>query len=82
MRLIARHVFLGYGGAETMADQRWDDQPTRILSMSALGSLLNGAFLVASDAECVLTMEGLSGGTISEAEFGAWIRRSLRLSRP
>ena len=44
--------------------------------------LLNRAALVASDAECVLTMEGLAGGTISEAEFGAWIRRSLRLSRP
>jgi death-on-curing protein len=44
--------------------------------------LLNGAALVASDAECVLTMEGLAGGTISEAEFGTWIRRNLRPGGP
>ena len=44
--------------------------------------LLNGAALAAGDAECVLTMESLAGGTISEAEFAAWIRRNLRPARP
>ena len=44
--------------------------------------LLNGAALVADDAECVLTMEGLAGGTISEAEFATWIRRNLRPAGP
>lgn len=44
--------------------------------------LLNGATLVTGDAECVLTMEGLAGGTISEAEFAAWIRRNLRPAGP
>ena len=44
--------------------------------------LLNGAALVVGDTECVLTMEGLAGGTISEAEFGAWIRRNLRPAGP
>lgn len=44
--------------------------------------LLNGATLVAGDAECVLIMEGLAGGTISEAEFAAWIRRNLRPAGP
>jgi death-on-curing protein len=44
--------------------------------------LLNSAALVAADAECVLTMEGLAGGTIGEAEFGAWIRRNLQPARP
>ena len=44
--------------------------------------LLNGAALVAGDAECVLTMEGLAGGAISEAEFAKWIRQNLRPARP
>jgi death-on-curing protein len=44
--------------------------------------LLNGAALAAGDAECVLTMEGFAGGTISKADFATWVRRSLRLSRP
>ncbi len=44
--------------------------------------LLNGAALAAGDAECVLTMEGLAGGTIGEAECAAWIRRNLRPAQP
>ena len=44
--------------------------------------LLNRAALAATDAECVLTMEGLAGGTISEADFAAWIRRNLRPAGP
>jgi death-on-curing protein len=44
--------------------------------------LLNGVALVAADAECVLTMEGLAGGTISEADFATWIRRNLRPAQP
>ncbi len=44
--------------------------------------LLNGAALVAGGAECVLTMEGLAGGTISEAEFAKWIRQNLRPTPP
>ena len=44
--------------------------------------VLNGAALVADDAECVLTMEGLAGGTISEADFATWVRRNLRPAGP
>jgi death-on-curing protein len=39
--------------------------------------LLNGAPLTASDAECVLTMEGLAAGSLGEEEFAVWIRQDL-----
>jgi death-on-curing protein len=36
--------------------------------------MLNGYDLVASDAECVLTMLALAAGDLSEARFAQWIR--------
>jgi death-on-curing protein len=36
--------------------------------------MLNGYELVASDAECVLTMLALAAGDLSEARFAQWIR--------
>jgi death-on-curing protein len=36
--------------------------------------LLNGLTLTASDADCVLTIERLAEGSLSEADFAAWIR--------
>ncbi len=36
--------------------------------------LLNGLALTASDADCVLTIETLAEGSLSEADFAAWIR--------
>ena len=35
---------------------------------------LNGLELIATDADCVLTMLGLAAGEIEEATFAAWIR--------
>ena len=35
---------------------------------------LNGQDLIASDVDCVLTMLGVASGTITEAEFAAWLR--------
>ena len=35
---------------------------------------LNGLTLMASDADCVLTIEGLARGSLSEVDFAAWIR--------
>ena len=36
--------------------------------------LLNGLALTASDADCVLTIERLAEGSLSEEGFAAWIR--------
>ena len=36
--------------------------------------VLNGYRLVASDADCVLTLLGVAAGDIDEAAFAAWIR--------
>jgi death on curing protein len=35
---------------------------------------LNGFELIASDADCVLTMLSVAAGDIKEADFAAWIR--------
>jgi len=35
---------------------------------------LNEQELIASDVDCVLTMLGVASGTITEAEFAAWLR--------
>jgi death-on-curing protein len=35
---------------------------------------LNGVGLTASDADCVITMLGVAGGDVKEAEFAHWIR--------
>ena len=35
---------------------------------------LNGHTLTAGDAECIMMMERLADGTVSEQEFAAWIR--------
>jgi death-on-curing protein len=39
--------------------------------------LLNGLALTASDADCVLTIEKLAAGGLSEADFAAWIRANF-----
>jgi death-on-curing protein len=39
--------------------------------------LLNGLALTASDADCVLTIERLAAGSLSEADFAAWIRAKV-----
>ena len=38
---------------------------------------LNGYVLTAGDAECVMTMERLADGTLSEQDFAAWIRQRI-----
>lgn len=40
--------------------------------------VLNGACLVADDADCVLTMLAVAAGTLDEPAFAAWIRQHLR----
>lgn len=35
----------------------------------------NGAQLMADDADCVLTMLALAGGSLTEAQFADWIRK-------
>jgi death-on-curing protein len=37
---------------------------------------LNGYFLSADDASCVLTILALAAGEIDEANFASWIRRN------
>jgi death-on-curing protein len=39
--------------------------------------MLNGVALTASDADCVLTIERLAEGSLSEADFAAWIRTNV-----
>jgi death-on-curing protein len=39
---------------------------------------LNGGELVASDADCVLTMLDVAAGALEEAAFAAWIRAHLQ----
>jgi death on curing protein len=39
---------------------------------------LNGARLVASDVDCVLTMLKVAAGDITEAAFAAWLRENSR----
>ena len=39
--------------------------------------LLNGLTLTASDVDCVLTIEKLADGTLSEADFAGWIRANV-----
>ncbi len=36
---------------------------------------LNGHTLTAGDAECIMMVERLADGTVSEQEFAAWIRQ-------
>jgi len=36
---------------------------------------LNGFELRAGDADCVMTMLSLAGGTLSEEDFAAWVRQ-------
>jgi len=38
---------------------------------------LNGHELVASDADCVMTMLAVAGGDITEAQFAAWLREHV-----
>ncbi len=38
----------------------------------------NGFELTASDADCVLTMLGVAGGDIPQAEFAAWLRKRIQ----
>ena len=39
---------------------------------------LNGTVLEAADADCVLTMLRVAEGSMSEADFAAWIRENSR----
>ncbi len=39
---------------------------------------LNGFSLLASDADCVLTMLAVAAGDISEEDFAAWLRKHAR----
>ena len=38
---------------------------------------LNGVELTANDVDCVLIMQDLAAGEITEAEFAAWVRNNL-----
>jgi death-on-curing protein len=42
---------------------------------------LNGTELVATDAECVITMLALAAGEIDEAAFTAWLRANAKRRR-
>ncbi len=42
-------------------------------------SALNGFELVASDADCVLTMLSVAAGDMEEAAFADWIRQHMQL---
>jgi death-on-curing protein len=39
--------------------------------------MLNGEALIASDADCVLTIERLAEASLSEADFATWIRANV-----
>jgi len=41
---------------------------------------LNGYNLIASDADCVLTMLAVAAGDITEDEFAAWLRQHVQTS--
>lgn len=41
---------------------------------------LNGYDLIASDADCVLTMLAVAAGDITEDEFAAWLRQHVQTS--
>jgi len=40
--------------------------------------VLNGYKLLATDADCVLTMLAVAGGDLDEAAFAAWIRHNIK----
>jgi len=40
--------------------------------------VLNGYMLLATDADCVLTMLGVAAGDLDEAAFAAWIRHNIK----
>ena len=54
-----------------------DGNKRTALVITELFLLLNGAELLASDAECVVTILGLAEGKISESSFAEWIRVHL-----
>ena len=56
-----------------------DGNKRTALVITELFLLLNGAELLASDAECVVTILGLAEGKISESSFAEWIRAHLRV---
>lgn len=43
---------------------------------------LNGACLMATDVDCVLTMLDLASGTLAEVDFASWIRQHLQTETP
>lgn len=51
-----------------------DGNKRTALVITELFLLLNGAELLASDADCVVTILGLAEGKISESSFAEWIR--------
>lgn len=44
--------------------------------------LLNGAELIATDEDKYLAMLTLAEGSLSEADFAAWLRERLKVARP
>ena len=56
-----------------------DGNKRTALVITELFLLLNGAELLASDADCVVTMLGLAEGKISESSFAEWIRVHSRV---
>lgn len=54
-----------------------DGNKRTALVITELFLLLNGAELLASDADCVVTILGLAEGKISESSFAEWIRVHL-----
>ena len=54
-----------------------DGNKRTALVITELFLLLNGAELLASDADCVVTILGLAEGKISESSFAEWIRAHL-----
>ena len=54
-----------------------DGNKRTALVVTELFLQLNGAGLLASDADCVVTILGLAAGTISETRFADWIRSHL-----
>jgi death-on-curing protein len=66
---------LGYGNARNHPFSDGNKR-TAFVSVETF-LLLNGLALTASDADCVLTIEKLAAGGLSEADFAAWIRANL-----
>lgn len=70
--LSALAASLGYGIARNHPFLDGNKRTAFVATEAFL--LLNGQALTADDADCVLTFERLAEGSLSEADFAAWIR--------